>query len=141
MCDYSLENVASRAAVVADQLITTSFKNTTTRGFAAVGQLETAVCLRPGTELAFEAPPRYDRTIAFWPKSAPGTVARFRQIELKMPRAHRDALEFADGTIISVSNLLPGQRATILQLPNETTTHGKAAPQATEAHPGGKAFV
>ena len=34
MCDYSLERVQSRDAVVADRLITTSFANTLTRGSA-----------------------------------------------------------------------------------------------------------
>jgi hypothetical protein len=34
MCDYCLERVQSRDAVVADRLITTSFANTPTRGSA-----------------------------------------------------------------------------------------------------------
>jgi hypothetical protein len=47
MCDYSLEQVQSRDAVVADRLITTSFPNTLTRGFADVNAPRVAVCLRP----------------------------------------------------------------------------------------------
>jgi hypothetical protein len=54
MCDYSLHHVASRSAVVNDTLITTRFGNSITRGFAAVNEPNVAVCLRPGTELAFE---------------------------------------------------------------------------------------
>jgi hypothetical protein len=54
MCDYSLHLVASRPAKAGDKLETTSFYGTTTRGFAAVGEPNVAVCLLPGTEIAFE---------------------------------------------------------------------------------------
>jgi hypothetical protein len=37
MCDYSLHLVASRAAKVGDELVTTKFNNSITRGFAAIG--------------------------------------------------------------------------------------------------------
>ena len=56
MCDYSLHLVVSRPARVGDKLISTSFPHTTTRGFASVDDRNVAVCLLPGTELAFEAP-------------------------------------------------------------------------------------
>jgi hypothetical protein len=36
MCDYSLDFVASRPAKVGDKLVTTKFRNSVTRGFAAV---------------------------------------------------------------------------------------------------------
>ena len=54
MCDYSLDLVASRPAKVGDKLVTTAFNNSLTRGFAAVGEPHVAVCLLPGTEVAFE---------------------------------------------------------------------------------------
>jgi hypothetical protein len=54
MCDYSLHFVASRPAKVGDKLVTTEFNNSLTRGFAAVGEPHVAVCLLPGTEVAFE---------------------------------------------------------------------------------------
>ena len=54
MCDYSLHNVASRPARVGDKLVPTSFPTSCTRGFAAIGEPKVAVCLLPGTELAFE---------------------------------------------------------------------------------------
>ena len=54
MCDYSLHLVASRPAKVGDKLVTTEFNNSLTRGFAAVGEPHVAVCLLPGTEVAFE---------------------------------------------------------------------------------------
>jgi hypothetical protein len=37
-----------------DKLVSTSFSNSCTRGFAAVGEPNVAVCLLPGTEIAFE---------------------------------------------------------------------------------------
>ncbi len=52
MCDYSLHHVKSRPAKVGDKLRTVNF-NTGTRGFAAPEDSTTAVCVLPGTELAF----------------------------------------------------------------------------------------
>ncbi|MBV8743811.1 MAG: hypothetical protein JO134_02075, partial [Xanthobacteraceae bacterium] len=52
MCDYSLQNVKSRPASVGDKLTTRNF-GTGTRGFAAPEDPTTAVCVLPGTELAF----------------------------------------------------------------------------------------
>ena len=52
MCDYSLHHVATRPAKVEDKLVTTKFS--ITRGFSAVGEPGIAVCLLPGTEIAFE---------------------------------------------------------------------------------------
>ena len=54
MCDYSLHHVASRPAKIEDKLVVTKFGNSITRGFAAVGEPHAAVCLLPGTEVAFE---------------------------------------------------------------------------------------
>ena len=54
MCDYSLHHVATRPAQIQDKLVTTKFKNSITRGFAAVGEPHVAVCLLPGTEIAFD---------------------------------------------------------------------------------------
>src|SRR6516225_2983513 len=52
MCDYSLQNIRSRPAKVGDKLTTTDF-GTGTRGFAAAEDAAVAVCVLPGTELAF----------------------------------------------------------------------------------------
>jgi hypothetical protein len=52
MCDYSLHHVKSRPAKVGDKLMTRNF-NTGTRGFASPDDRTTAVCVLPGTELAF----------------------------------------------------------------------------------------
>jgi hypothetical protein len=127
MCDYSLESVAARAAVVADQLITANFPITFTLGFAAVGDPSTAVCLRPGTEIAFDREPRYTRLTGFWRRTARSKVARFRQVDIDVPTVHHDALEFSDGTTVLVSRLLPGQRATVLQLPAVQVTEPASA--------------
>ena len=54
MCDYSLHHVANRPAKIEDKLVATKFRNAITRGFAAVGQPNVAVCLLPGTEIAFD---------------------------------------------------------------------------------------
>jgi hypothetical protein len=54
MCDYSLHHVTSRPARIEDRLMTTKFSNSITRGFAAVGEPNVAVCLLPGTEIAFD---------------------------------------------------------------------------------------
>ena len=52
MCDYSLHAVETRPAQIGDKLRSTSFTNCFTRGFAADGEPNVAVCLKPGTELA-----------------------------------------------------------------------------------------
>jgi len=132
MCDYSLERVASRAAVNSDRLITANFPGTITQGFAGVDDPNTAVCLRPGTELVFDLPPKYQQDWAPWPKTAPGTLARFRQIDLDLPRVHHDALEFSDGTIVTLARLYPGQRATVLQLPISSASKPRPATEAQQ---------
>jgi hypothetical protein len=121
MCDYSLEKIASRPAQVGDQLRVQNFQNTPTRGFADVRDRGTAVCLRPGTELAFESAVRYEpKTFWRWrAKTAPSHLARFRQIDPESPHRHHDALELADGTTVLLNSLVLGQRAVVLQLPRE----------------------
>jgi hypothetical protein len=56
-------------AKVGDILTTTEFAKSITRGFAAVGEPEVAVCLLPGTELAFEDDVQYDRALSFFGKA------------------------------------------------------------------------
>ena len=65
MCDYSLHDVANRPAKVGDKLVTTRFRYT--RGFAAVGEPDVAVCLLPGTELAFDREVDCDRGFGLLP--------------------------------------------------------------------------
>lgn len=126
MCDYSLENQISRAAEVGDKLVTSSFPMTPTRGFCAVNEPGVAVCLLPGTELAFEHPVRYNGLIGVFMnfvraklgyKMSEASLARFRQVELNNPHTHHDAIELADGRIIKLTLLQEGQRARVIQLP------------------------
>jgi hypothetical protein len=122
MCDYSLHLVASRPARIGDRLVTTKFTNSVSRGFAAVGEPEVAVCLLPGSELAFEQEVACDHPLRWLlPWMAFGklgaSVARFRQVNVERPHVHHDALELPDGRIVLVTRLCPGQRATVLQLP------------------------
>ena len=120
MCDYSLHHVASRPAKVGDKLVTTQFNNSITRGFAAVGEPNVAVCLLPGTEVAFEKEIEFERGFAascVRGKVTSDKVARFRQVNTDKPNVHHDALEFPDGEIVLVTRLYPGQHATVLQLP------------------------
>jgi len=118
MCDYSLHHVASRPAKVADKLVVTEFAKTNTRGFAAVGEPGVAVCLLPGTELAFEDQVTYGRVFGFGTTARVAhKVARFRQINMNDPNTHHDALEFPNGVNILITRLVAGQSATVLQLP------------------------
>ncbi len=116
MCDYSLHAVASRPAKVGETLVTTSFYGTSTRGFAAKEEPGVAVCLLPGTELAFERDVRYNR-IWLATRSAGFGVARFCTIEPRAPHRHHDALVFPDGNTVLVNLLSEGQYARVLQLP------------------------
>ena len=91
MCDYSLDFVASRPAKVGDKLVTTKFKNSLTGGFAAVEEPTVAVCLLPGTEVAFaqEVECEHVFNIVWSQKLISAKVARFRRINLEQPRVTR----------------------------------------------------
>jgi hypothetical protein len=118
MCDYSLHHVTNRPAKVGDKLVTTRFRQSSTRGFAAVGELNVAVCLLPGTELAFDREVDCERGFGLLPqRTIEGKVARFRQINRDRLTSHRDALEFPDGQVVLLTTLREGQHATVLQLP------------------------
>ena len=125
MCDYSLDFVASRPAKVGDKLISMQFSGSITRGFCAVGESEVAVCLLPGTELAFEKKVEYEpRFHLFHPsRKTEGKVAQFRKVNNNQLHAHHDALEFPDGQVVLLTRLLPGQVATVLQLPTSAVKH------------------
>jgi hypothetical protein len=133
MCDYSLHSVASRPAKVGDKLVSRQFNNLFTRGFAAVGEPHVAVCLLPGTEVAFEKEAEYERSLRIFPNWMRGTVghkvARFRRVNMDNPHTHHDALEFPDGTFVLVHALREGQRATVLQLPVALRTAEEAKEQ------------
>jgi hypothetical protein len=130
MCDYSLHCVESRAARSGELLITSEFPNTVTRGFSAVGEPGIAVCLSPGTELVFSEDAVCDHPFAeLFPDMRFGSIgarlARFRQINQELSDRHHDALEFANGRIVTLTRLRPGQTATVLQLPAQREIGGK----------------
>lgn len=126
MCDYSIQNVRSRPARVGDKLTTRDF-GTITRGFAAAEDVGVAVCVLPGTELAFSnAVTLTDPLILGWKvQKLDYATAIFRQVNRNEPFKHHDALEFPDGRIVLLTRLNEGQEATVLQLP--------ARPAAAEA--------
>jgi hypothetical protein len=116
MCDYSLHAIASRPARVGEELVSTGFRGSATLGFASPAEKGVAVCLLPGTELAFETNVRYrggwfkSRTINF-------NVAKFCKIAPEVPCQHHDALAFPDGSTVLANLLVKGQRVRVLQLP------------------------
>ena len=137
MCDYSLHHVKSRPAKVGDKLTTHNF-NTGTRGFAAPEDTSTAVCVLPGTELAFAKPVRCSlRGLFAWKVTTiDHTTAIFRQVNRDNPYTHHDALEFPDGQIVLLTALAEGQQATVLQLPAEPRTAVEAEAQRRVAYTG-----
>jgi hypothetical protein len=137
MCDYSLHTVKSRPAKVGDRLVTRNF-NTGTRGFAAPEDARTAVCVLPGTELAFAKEVRSGpiRLFSWKMKTFEHTTAIFRQINKNEPHTHHDALEFPDGQIELLTDLAEGQEATVLQLPAQPATAAEAQLQERVAYVG-----
>jgi len=116
MCDYSLHAVASRPAQVGETLITTTFRGTSTRGFASESDPSVAVCMLPGTELAFEHEVKYDNRW-IWTRTINSRVGKFGKIDPHIHDRHHDAIEFADGNYVLVTQLCEGQRVSVLQLP------------------------
>jgi hypothetical protein len=137
MCDYSLKDVKSRPAAVGDELVTHYFR-TGTRGFVAPSNPEMAVCLLPGTEIAFPHGLHITHRNFFgWPRRRVSyATAIFRQINKQSPNTHHDAIEFPDGHTVLLTNLPDGQIATVLQLPKQPTTRAEAVEQRRVAFVG-----
>jgi hypothetical protein len=134
MCDYSLHAVATRPAQVGETLITTTFRGTSTRGFASESDLSVAVCMLPGTELAFEEDVKYDNRW-IWTRSINSRVGKFGKIDPHIPERHHDAIEFPDGSYVLVTQLCEGQRVTVLQLPVSQSATTPARERTAEATP------
>jgi hypothetical protein len=137
MCDYSLHSIKSRPANIGDKLTTRDF-GTGTRGFAASENATVAVCVLPGTELAFAD--EVERLLSrLWPwhdSAIKHKTAIFRQINKDKVWAHHDALEFPDGQIVLLTALDEGQQATVLQLPAAPKTAVEAQAQRRVAFVG-----
>ena len=137
MCDFSLHSIKSRPSKVGDKLATRDF-GTGTRGFAASEDATMAVCVLPGTELAF-AHEIKRLSARLWPwhdNVIKHKTAIFRQINKEKVAAHHDALEFPDGQIVLLTFLREGQQATVLQLPAEPKTTVESEAQRRAAYVG-----
>jgi hypothetical protein len=114
MCDFSLEAIASRPAKVGDKLVTKSW-GTGTIGVCDLSDPDTAVCLLPGTELAFTTAVE---TIGFLTGiKHMHYAAVFRHRNEGKLATHHDSLEFPDGSMVYLTTLITGQELTVLQLP------------------------
>jgi hypothetical protein len=119
---------------VGEKLVTHDF-GTGTRGFAAPEDCSVAVCILPGTELAFEKPVKYHATFTLR-ANTDHTVAIFRQIDKGALHVNHDALEFPDGKIVLLTRLYEGQNATVLTLPTRPKTAAEAETQERVAYVG-----
>ena len=137
MCDYSLHNVASRPAKVGDKLTTRDFR-TGTRGFAAAEDARVAVCVLPGTELAFAKPVECEPRgpLGWSQKTFDHRTAIFRQINKERALTHHDALEFPDGQCVLLTGLREGQEAVVLQLPAQPMTASETETLKRAAYAG-----
>ncbi len=136
MCDFSLQSVRSRPAKVGDKLVTRDFR-TGTIGFAAADDLGLAVCVMPGTELAFAGEVASAGLLLGWkPKTINHQTAIFRQVNKDGFAAHHDALEFPDGQTVLLTQLCAGQAATVLQLPAKPATAVEADAQKRVTYVG-----
>lgn len=137
MCDYSLSNVRSRPARVGDQLMTRDF-GTGTRGFCAAEDAGVAVCVLPGTELAFAEEVRCIPTgLLPWRRRVINhRTAIFRQVNKEIAATHHDALEFPNGRIVLLTGLCEGQNVTVLQLPARPQAAADAARLERAAYRG-----
>jgi len=90
-----------------------------------------AVCIRPGTELAFagEVACLPAGLLGWKTKTINHRTAIFRQVNKDKMAAHHDALEFPDGRIVLLTLLCEGQAATVLQLPAQPASAEEAREQ------------
>lgn len=124
-----MNNVKSRKAQIGDKLVITQFGLGTT-GFRS--RLETpdepitAICLLPGSELAFDKPIEYRTceqgadgfySVSFVQHVSNHSVAVFCQINKDHANKHHDAIELPNGVQVLLNDLTAGQTATVLQLP------------------------
>jgi len=110
---------------VGDKLRTHRFNSGTT-GLVDVSQTDdpyTAVCLLPGTEVAFD---ECIRTSAWLLNDTKYHTAIFRQTDMNNTIIHHDALELPNGAIHKLNSLAPNQYATVLQLPAQPKTEAEA---------------
>jgi len=123
MCDYSITAKKQLKAAKGQDIVSSKFGGISSTGFAPKGSDgETAVCLLPGTELAFK------RDVMIGGANY-GRTARFRQLNKEAASMHHDHLEFANGNLVVLGHLDVGLEATVLQLPAPPKTAAEAAEQ------------
>jgi len=135
MCDYSLQNVRSRPAQVGDKLTSRNF-GAGTRGFAGAEDASVAVCVLPGTELAFSEDIVIEAVGIEEPRKVAFKTAIFRQINKDQPYRHHDAVEFPSGEMVLLTHLAEGQSATVLQLPAQPANAAEAEAQKRAEYAG-----
>jgi hypothetical protein len=142
-------HVKSRPAAVGDKLVTKRMGSTsgfadpagTTNEQLIYGEGEPvlrevscdlAVCLLPGTEVAFDAPIQ-TRPYVYGDSNDTNqlehSVGRFKQVRKDEPNVHHDALELPNGDLVMLNDLAEGQRVTVLQLPAAPKTIEEAKEQ------------
>ena len=109
MCDYSSRFRQFRPAKPGDRLI--AVKTHRVCGFADLHDPQIAICLKSGTELAFDEPyvtaSLFGRWFSRWRnQNKPRSLALFRQISKYGRR--QDILEFPDGHRERLCALYPG---------------------------------
>ena len=97
-----------------------------------MGEPNVAVCVLPGTEIAFEQEVEYQHALLPNQKVAE-RLARFRQVNMEQASVHHDALEFPNGKIILLARLCEGQHATVLQLPPAPRARNEAEQQKRDS--------
>lgn len=125
MCDYSLHAVRTRDAKRDDVLKVSAFPLTVTLGFASPDDPDCAVCLKAGTEIAFDKPAR--KSFLFFGRSVKSRMATFIKVNEHSTFRHHDALRFDNGRIVLITDLKPGQLARVVQLPAEKSASQNAA--------------
>ena len=91
MCDYSLEHLASRPAMVGDHPCHNEVQRDVHNRLLRGGRASLAVCIKPGTELAFER--EIEGEALLFKRGLGSQVARFRRVNEDRKFVHHDALE------------------------------------------------
>src|SRR2546423_14916052 len=116
MCDFSLHNVKLRPAKVGDKLTTHNF-NAGTCGFAAPEDSTTAVCILPGTELAFSAEVICASfRLSGW-RTISSRTAVFLQNYKDVPPGDNHALEISECAFCFLTVLAEGEQAMVVPPP------------------------
>ncbi len=126
MCDYSLHAMATRPAQVGETLITTTFRGTSTRGFASEREPDVAVCMLPGTELAFAENVKYDNRW-IWTRTVGFRVGKFNTIDPHVPGASPRRDRISGRKLCAGDAALRGQQVSVC---NCRSRIGRRAPDA-----------